>query len=78
MQEQLLKLRLFREVYDVLQRQPKYEVDRDFVLETIIMRMPDENYEKVFNTFIGWARFGNLFSFDETTDWISLQQKSDF
>jgi len=71
--EQLLKLNLFREVHNALQRQPRHEVDRDFVLETIIMRMPQEDYEKVFNTFIRWARFGDLFSYDEATETVALQ-----
>jgi NitT/TauT family transport system ATP-binding protein len=70
---QLLKLRLFREIYELLQRQPKHEIDRDFLLETIIIRMPHENYEKIFNTFIRWARFGDLFAFDDTTEMIALQ-----
>lgn len=71
--EQLLRLQLFREVYNALQKQPRHEVDRDFVLETIIMRMPQENYEKVFNTFIRWARFGDLLSYDEATETVALQ-----
>jgi NitT/TauT family transport system ATP-binding protein len=71
--EQLLKLQLFREVYEVLQRQTSHEVEREFVLETIIMRLPLENYEKVFDTFIRWARFGDLFSYSEETDTVSLQ-----
>jgi NitT/TauT family transport system ATP-binding protein len=71
--DQLLKLHLFREIRDAMGRQPNHEMDRDFILETIVMRMPQENYEKVFNTFIRWARFGDLFSYDETTDMISLQ-----
>jgi cobalt-zinc-cadmium resistance protein CzcA len=70
--DQLLTLRLFREVYDVLQRQPDRAVDSDFVLETIVTRMPYENYEKVFNTFVRWARFGELFAYDETTQRITL------
>jgi hypothetical protein len=70
--EQLLTLRLFQEVYDVLQRQPDHAVDSDFVLETIVTRMPRENYEKVFNTFIRWARYGELFAYDEATQRISL------
>jgi NitT/TauT family transport system ATP-binding protein len=70
--EQLLTLRLFREIYDVLQRQPDGAVDSDFVLETIVTRMPYENYEKVFNTLIRWARFGDLFAYDERTNRISL------
>ena len=47
------------------------EVDRGFVLETIVTRMPYENYEKVFNTLVRWARFGGLFSYDEQTQRLS-------
>jgi NitT/TauT family transport system ATP-binding protein len=71
--EQLLKLRLFRDIYEVLQREPTHAVDADFVKETIIINMPQENYETVFQTFIRWARFGNLFAYDEGTGRISLQ-----
>jgi hypothetical protein len=70
--DQLLKLDLFREANDLLQRQPERAVDSDFILETIVMRMPQENYEKVFQTFVRWARFGELFVYDETTQRISL------
>jgi NitT/TauT family transport system ATP-binding protein len=70
--ERLLTLRLFREVHEVLQQQPDRAVDSDFVLETIVMCMPYENYERVFNTFVRWARFGGLFAYDETTQRISL------
>jgi cobalt-zinc-cadmium resistance protein CzcA len=70
--EQLLELSLFREVYEVLQRQPDRAVDSDFVLETIVTRMPYENYEKVFQTFVRWARFGELFVYDEGTQRIAL------
>jgi NitT/TauT family transport system ATP-binding protein len=71
--EQLLKLELFREIYNALQRQPDHTLDRDFVLETIILRLPEENYERIFQTFIRWARFGNLLAYDETYGVISLQ-----
>ncbi len=70
--EQLLHLVLFREVYEVLQRQPSRSIDRDFVLETIVTRMPYEDYERVFNTFIRWARFGALFTYNEATQRVSL------
>jgi hypothetical protein len=35
--------------------------------------MPQENYEKTSNTSIRWARFGDLFAYDEDTQTISLQ-----
>jgi hypothetical protein len=73
----LLKLRLFREVYDCIQRQPEHAVNQDFVEETIILRLPQENHEKTFQTFIRWARFGNLLAFDEDTGMVSLQEEKE-
>jgi NitT/TauT family transport system ATP-binding protein len=71
--EQLFKVRLFRDVYDILQREAGHRIDQDIILEMIVLHMPQENYEKIFQTFIRWARFGNLFVYDETTQSIALQ-----
>jgi len=73
--EQLLKLRLFRDLRDVLLKQPKHAIDRTFLLETFIMNMPQENYETMFQTFIRWARWGDLFSYDDVTEEISLVEE---
>jgi len=69
--EHLLKLPLFKEVFAVIQRQPDHAVAKDFVLETIVLRMPYENFERIFDTFIAWARYGDLFVYDEETETIS-------
>jgi NitT/TauT family transport system ATP-binding protein len=74
--DHLLKLRIFRDVHEVLQRQPKHEIDRDFVLETMVMNMPQENYEKMFETFVRWARWGNLFDYDEGKEILSLPEST--
>lgn len=71
--EQLLTLRLFRDIYETLRRQPDQRLEQSFVLETIILNMPAENYEKMFETFIRWARYGNLLAYDDTTQTITLQ-----
>jgi ABC-type lipoprotein export system ATPase subunit len=71
--ERLLNLRLFREVRDVLRRS-RGPVDRDLVLETIVLNLPRENYERVFETFISWARYGDLFAYDEDSGLVSLQE----
>jgi NitT/TauT family transport system ATP-binding protein len=70
--EQLLKLRLFRDVYEAAQRDPRRCVDEDFVKECIIIHLPHENYEQVFHTFTQWARFGNLLVYDELTGKLEL------
>ena len=63
--QQLLRLVLFRQVAEAIERQPEHRVDADFVLETIAMMMPDEDYERVFGIFTSWARYGDLFAYDE-------------
>jgi NitT/TauT family transport system ATP-binding protein len=63
--EQLVKLRLFRDLDDILSRQPNHEVERDFVFETIALALPEENYGRVFNTLVKWASAGELFEYDE-------------
>ncbi len=71
--EQLLKLRLFQDVYALLQQQPDHEVSADDVREMIIFAMPRENYDNMFDTMVRWARFGNLFAYEEDADRLSLQ-----
>jgi len=66
--EQLLKLRLFQMARDAIAQEGS--IDREFLLETLVMHMPQENYDKVFDTFIRWSRFGNLFTYNEKTEQI--------
>jgi NitT/TauT family transport system ATP-binding protein len=70
--EHLLRLRLFRDVNDALHREARHEIDADFVMELMVMNMPHENYERMFRTFITWARYGNLFVYDEHKEKIAL------
>jgi len=69
--EGLLRLPLFKDLFDVTLRQPDHAVDKDFVLETIVLRMPYEDYDRVFDTFVAWARYGDLFTYDETMETIA-------
>jgi NitT/TauT family transport system ATP-binding protein len=68
---QLLKLRFFQDVYDLLRRETS--ANGDIVREMIIMAMPREDYETMFDTMVRWARFGNLFAYEEAADRLSLQ-----
>ncbi|WP_224371803.1 ABC transporter ATP-binding protein [Hyalangium versicolor] len=71
--EQLLRLALFKQVAEALSRNEDHRLDADFILETIAMRMPYENYEGVFETFVSWARYGDLFTYDEDTKTLALK-----
>jgi NitT/TauT family transport system ATP-binding protein len=70
--EHVLRLRLFQVVREALDRQERHRLDRDFVLETIAVNMPSEDYERMFQTFVQWARYGDLFAYDEVSDSVTL------
>jgi NitT/TauT family transport system ATP-binding protein len=70
--QQLLNLHLFHYIFMLLHSQPERSIERDFVLETMVMYLPQENYEKMFETFIQWARVGELFVYDERSQTIAL------
>jgi NitT/TauT family transport system ATP-binding protein len=74
--DRILGLRLFRHVRDASMRQEDHRIDRDFVLELIAVHMPNEDYEAMFETFVHWARFADLFSYDERTETIAPQNGS--
>ena len=46
-------------------------IDSDLVRETLILNLPEENYEKGFATFVDWASYGDLFTHDPKTGQIS-------
>lgn len=71
--EQVLKLRLFQEIMDVLRRQEDGEgLSREFILETLILRLPEENYEKQWTTLVSWGQYANLFDYDDERDELRL------
>src|SRR6202171_4525672 len=72
--EQLLKLRLFLDVRTMLEQRPDHGASGDLVREMIILALPRENYEELFDTLVRWARFGNLFAYEDDADWMSLQE----
>jgi NitT/TauT family transport system ATP-binding protein len=70
--DHLLKLRLFQDVKALLQRE-EGEASGDLVREMIIIALPREKYEEMFETMVRWARFGNLFAYEDDADRLSLQ-----
>ena len=69
--KKLLEMKLFREVEKMLAAEG--EVSREMVMELIAEELPRESYEKVFSTLVHWARFGDLFAYDEATETLTPQ-----
>jgi NitT/TauT family transport system ATP-binding protein len=71
--EQLLKLRLFSEIHATLRTRSGESLSMDEVLALIGDAMPYEDNRRVFETLVRWARYGNLFCYDEDRRVLSLQ-----
>lgn len=76
--EQLLKLGLFRQVNDMLSKHPRARLDAEIIQEIIILNLPSENYEKTFEIFVHWAKYGNLFAYDEETGKVFYPRKRQY
>lgn len=71
--QQVLRLGIFRQLHSVLEQQPRKELRREQVLELIVLHMPFEDYERIFDTLVRWGRFGDLWAYDEELETLSLQ-----
>ena len=58
----------------MIKQRPDHAIAGDTVRERIIIAMPREGYEAMLDTMVKWARFGNLFAYEEDADRLSLQQ----
>ena len=76
--EQLLKLRLFKQVNDMLSKHRRARLSTELVQEIIIFNLPNENYEKTFLTFVQWSRYGNLFAYDDDTKKLFYPRKRQY
>jgi NitT/TauT family transport system ATP-binding protein len=75
--EQLLKMRLFREIYQMINRQHDKEAEKDLILEKIVIALPTENLEKTFVALVRWAKFGRLFAYDEDSEKFVLMTETE-
>jgi NitT/TauT family transport system ATP-binding protein len=72
--QQLLNLRLFQQVQQALAASERRQVSKEFVLENIVISMPQEDAEKVFERFVSWVRYGDLFAYDDVTELFMLDE----
>jgi NitT/TauT family transport system ATP-binding protein len=71
--ERLLDLALFRQVREALSQSETHRIPREFVLEQIALGAPQEDYEAMFQRFVGWARYGDLFAYDDDRETVEAQ-----
>jgi NitT/TauT family transport system ATP-binding protein len=68
--EQLLKIYLFGRVRKRLEQAGEKGLDRD----VFVIHLPQENHEEMFDTFVDWGRYCELFSYDEKEERLFLPE----
>jgi NitT/TauT family transport system ATP-binding protein len=60
---QLGTLRLFATVESMLHRTEGRSLDEEIILEQLAILLPNEDPEQLFDTLVGWGRYGELFGY---------------
>ena len=75
--EQLQKLGTFRFLIQILNESKDQQLPADVVHEELVIRLPTQDVEKVFETVILWGRFAELIGYSPETETVFLEQPSD-
>ncbi len=69
---QLQKLRLFKAIRELLELRGG-ELGREDALAEIRQRLPREDGVRIFETVVGWGRFGGLLAYHEESGTLSRE-----
>jgi len=70
--DQLLELRLFRVVKELMELR-EGELSKDELIHELQARLPMEDPEQTFGTLVAWARFGELFAYREEQEVLTFE-----
>jgi len=70
--QRLRRLGAFQMVLRILEEAKDHQLSADIIQEELVMRLPNENIEELFDTMIGWARFAELLSYDADAQTLGL------
>ncbi|HTW94942.1 MAG TPA: nitrate/sulfonate/bicarbonate ABC transporter ATP-binding protein [Tepidisphaeraceae bacterium] len=72
--QQLRTLGTFRFVERILRESPARSLSADVVKEELVMRLPTEDIDTLFNVVVAWGRFGELFGYSPESETLYLDQ----
>jgi NitT/TauT family transport system ATP-binding protein len=73
---QLRTIPTFAYVIDALRRAPDMRLPADLVEEELVMHVPDEPTEQLFDAIVSWGRYGELLGYDPEAREIYLDVES--
>lgn len=71
--QQLQKLNTFRFILAILQQAHDHRLPADVVQEELVMRLPTQEVDPLFQTVVAWGRFSELFGYDATAEMLYLE-----
>ncbi len=71
--EQVLRLRMFADVLELIANAPNHELEDDVVLSQLAIRLPYEDVDRMFATFVNWGRHADLFDHDADRQILFLE-----
>ncbi|MEZ0229529.1 MAG: nitrate/sulfonate/bicarbonate ABC transporter ATP-binding protein, partial [Planctomycetota bacterium] len=72
--ERCERLPTFRLVIDQLGKRPDKRLPAEIVRESLVVALPTERPQGLFETLVNWGRYAELFTYDSATDEIALAE----
>jgi NitT/TauT family transport system ATP-binding protein len=72
--EQVRKLGTFRFVTRILEEAKEGRLPEEVVKEELVMRLPAQDVDQMFQTIVGWGRFAELYGYSPETETLYLDR----
>jgi len=63
-------------VLQLLQEARGHRLSKEIILEELAVRLTTEDVEKVFSTIVGWGRYGEIWTYDATSEELYLEHEA--
>jgi hypothetical protein len=76
MHDLLLNLKIYKHFADRIEQSESKEIPEEDVLHDLAQLFPNERPKNLFKTFVGWARYSELFSYEPNRAILKMFEKS--
>jgi NitT/TauT family transport system ATP-binding protein len=73
---QIRGLETFRFVSQILREASDTRLPKEIIIEELAIRLPGQDYERLFETIVGWGRYAELLGYEPQSEMLYLDQPS--
>jgi NitT/TauT family transport system ATP-binding protein len=73
---QIRALETFRFVTQILREASDTRLPKEIIIEELAIRLPGQDYERLFETIVGWGRYAELLGYEPQSEILYLDQPS--